>query len=138
MLSLLRLGCQQKDFLKSILNSHIQIFLSDSFGIEVNNTFMHSHVPSKTIPKFRSQKAKSIRVFRPKRCKNHTLRSLKRKFFGPLGLIWFTNQRGRGEEGILPWRGSSGGDPPLDPPPEKKLLLVLKTEKANNTIQLLR
>ena len=48
----------------------------------------------------------------------------KRIFFGPLGLIWFTNQGGR--------------SPPLDPPLKKKLLLVLKTVKPNITFQLLR
>ena len=40
MLSLLRLECQQKDFLKSTLNLHIT--LSFLFGIEMTNTFMHS------------------------------------------------------------------------------------------------
>ena len=54
MLSLLELARQRKDFfMKPISNWHIRIFLIYSFGIETTNTFMHSRIPSKTIPEFR-------------------------------------------------------------------------------------
>ena len=51
---------------------HIFLFLSYSFGIATINTFIHSLVPSKTIPDSRPKWAKSIPVFRPKRRKNPT------------------------------------------------------------------
>ena len=49
------------------------LFLSYSFGIEIANTFMHPRIPSKTIPEFRRQLAKSIRISGPKRSKTRTL-----------------------------------------------------------------
>ena len=51
----------------------IFLFLAYSFGIETINTFIHSVVPSKTIPDSRPKWAKCIPVFRPKRRKNPTL-----------------------------------------------------------------
>ena len=50
----------------------IVFFLSYLFGIETINTFIHSVVPSKTIPDSRPKWAKCIPVFRPKRHKNPT------------------------------------------------------------------
>ena len=58
MLSLLRLERKQKNS-SNPFRIRIFLFLSYSFGIETTNTFIHSVVPSKTIP-----------VFRPKRPKN--------------------------------------------------------------------
>ena len=46
------------------------LFLSYSFGIETINTFIHSVVPSKTIPDSRPKWAKCIAFFRPKRRNN--------------------------------------------------------------------
>ena len=46
--------------------------LHNSFGIETINTFIHSLVPSKTIPDSRPKWAKSIPVLRLKRRKNPT------------------------------------------------------------------
>ena len=45
-------------------------FLAYSFGIETINTFIHSVVPTKTIPNSRPKWAKCIAVFRPKPRKN--------------------------------------------------------------------
>ena len=69
MLSLLRLERKQK-----IIQFQIRIFLflSYSFGIETINTFIHSLVPSKTIPDSRPKWAKCIPVSRPKQRKNPT------------------------------------------------------------------
>ena len=51
----------------------IFLFLSYSFGIETIDTFIHSVVPSKTLPDSRPKWITSISVFRPKRCENYTL-----------------------------------------------------------------
>ena len=74
LLSLVRLKPQQKDFLKSISNSHITLS-SYSFGIDTLYTLIHNStgVPSQTISNPRPKWAKSIPIFRPKRCKNPTL-----------------------------------------------------------------
>ena len=76
MLVLLKLERKQKkNSLNSFRfsNSHISLSLiSYSFGIETINTFIHSVVPSKTIPDSRPKWAKCILVFRPKRPKNPT------------------------------------------------------------------
>ena len=60
-----RLGRQQKDF------EFAYISLSQSFRIEMTNTFIHSHYSS--LPDSRPKRAKSLAVFRPKQHKNHTL-----------------------------------------------------------------
>ena len=52
MLSLLRLERKQKNY-SNPFRIRIFLFLSYSFGIETINTFIHSVVPSKTIPDFR-------------------------------------------------------------------------------------
>ena len=52
MLSLLRLECKQKNS-SNPFRIRIFLFLSYSFGIETINTFIHSVVPSKTIPDVR-------------------------------------------------------------------------------------
>ena len=71
MLSLLRLERKQKNY-SNLFRIRIFLFLSYSFGIETINTFIHSVVPSKTIPDSRPNWAKFIPVFRPKRRKNPT------------------------------------------------------------------
>ena len=71
MLSLLRLERKQKNS-SNPFRIRIFLFLSYSFGIETINTFIHSVVPSKTIPDSRPKWAKCIPVFRPKRRQNHT------------------------------------------------------------------
>ena len=72
MLSLLRLERKQTNS-SNLFRIRIFLFLSYSFGIETINTFIHSVVPSKTIPDSRPKWAKCIRpVFRPKRRKNPT------------------------------------------------------------------
>ena len=71
MLSLLRLERKQKNS-SNPFRIRIFLFLSYSFGIETINTFIHSVVPSKTIPDSRPKWAKCIPVFRPKRRKNPT------------------------------------------------------------------
>ena len=50
----------------------IFLFLANSFGIKTINTYIHSVVPSKTIPDSRPKWAKCIPVFRPKWRKNPT------------------------------------------------------------------
>ena len=50
----------------------IFLLLSNSFRIETINTFIHSVVPSKTIPDSRPKWTKCITVFRPNRRKNPT------------------------------------------------------------------
>ena len=71
MLSLLRLERKQKNS-SNPFGICIFLFLSYSFGIETINTFIHSVVPSKTIPDSRPKWAKCVPVFRPKRRKNPT------------------------------------------------------------------
>ena len=71
MLSLLRLECKQKNSSNPFW-IRILLFLSYSFGIETINTFIHSVVPSKTIPASRPKYEKCISVFRPKQGKNPT------------------------------------------------------------------
>ena len=71
MLSLLRLERKQKNY-SNPFRIRIFLFLSYSFGIETINTFIHSVVPSKTIPDSRPKWTKCILVFRPKRLKNPT------------------------------------------------------------------
>ena len=69
MLSLLRLERKQTNS-SNLFRIRIFLFLSYSFGIETINTFIHSVVPSKTIPGSRPKWAKCIPVFRPKRRRN--------------------------------------------------------------------
>ena len=69
MLSLLRLECRQKTY-SNPFGICILLFVSYSLGTETINTFMHSIVPSKTIPNSRPKWAKCIPVFRPKQRKN--------------------------------------------------------------------
>ena len=67
---LLRLERQQKDFLKSISNSHIRVsfFLSYSLGIETTTTSIHKRSSFVNHTRFgRSEWAKSIPVFKPTR-----------------------------------------------------------------------
>ena len=71
MLSLLRLERKSKNSWNPF-RIRIFLFLSYSFGIETINTFIHSVVPSKTIPDSRPKWAKCVPVFRPKRRKNPT------------------------------------------------------------------
>ena len=69
-----RLERQQKDFLKAISNSHINLsfFL---FVNETTNTFIHSRSSLENHTRFHTKlkRVKSIPVFRPKRRKNHTI-----------------------------------------------------------------
>ena len=58
---LLRLEHKQKNS-SNTFRIRIFLFLSYSFGIETINTFIHSVVPSKTIPDSRPKWAKSIPV----------------------------------------------------------------------------
>ena len=53
--------------------THIFLYRTYSFGIEMIPCLYTPLVPSKTIPNFRQKWAKCIPVFRPKRTKNHTL-----------------------------------------------------------------
>ena len=70
MLTLLRLKCKQKKFLKFVSNSHISLsFLLIWNWDDVRSS---SVVPSKTIPDSRPKWAKRIPIFRPKRRKNPT------------------------------------------------------------------
>ena len=71
MLSLLRLERKRKHS-SNPFRIRIFLFLSYSFRTEVINTFIHSVVPSKTIPGARPKWAKCIPVFIPKRRKNPT------------------------------------------------------------------
>ena len=75
MSSLLRLGHQQKDFLKSVLNFHhlVLLFLSYSFGVQMTNTFIHSQSSLVNHTQFQTKRAKSIPVFTPKQCENDIL-----------------------------------------------------------------
>ena len=75
MSSLLRLGHQQKDFLKSVLNFHhlVLLFLSYSFGVQMTNTFIHSQSSLVNHTQFQTKRAKSIPVFTPKQCENGIL-----------------------------------------------------------------
>ena len=57
---LLRLEQQQKKVSGNTFRIRIFLFLSYSFGIVTINTFIHSVVPSKTIPDSRPKWAKSI------------------------------------------------------------------------------
>ena len=59
MLSLLRLESKHKNY-SNPLRIRIFLFLSFSFGIEMINTFIHSVVPSKTIPAFRPKRPKTL------------------------------------------------------------------------------
>ena len=61
MSSLLRLDRKQKNS-STLFRIRIVFLLSYSFGIETINTFIHSVVPSKTIPDSRPKWAKSIPV----------------------------------------------------------------------------
>ena len=88
MVSLLRLERKQNYYSKPF-RIRIFLFLSYSFGIETISTFIHSVVPSKTIPDFRPKWAKSVTVFRPKRAKTlpdgaaHTYMAYIRKYPPP-------------------------------------------------------
>ena len=88
MVSLLRLERKQNCYSKPF-RIRIFLFLSYSFGIETISTFIHSVVPSKTIPDFRPKWAKSVTVFRPKRAKTlpdgaaHTYMAYIRKYPPP-------------------------------------------------------
>ena len=62
MLSLLRLERKQKRF-SNPFRIRIFLFLAYSFGIETINTFIHSVVPSKTIPYSRPKWTKCIPAF---------------------------------------------------------------------------
>ena len=68
MLSLLSRQSANKNY-SNPFRIRIFLLLSYSFGIETINTFIHSVVPSKTIPDSRPIWAKCIPVFRPKRRK---------------------------------------------------------------------
>ena len=70
MLSLIRLECKPKKNSSNPTGIRILFFLSYSFGIETISTFIHSLVPSKTIPDSKPKWAKCIPVFRPKQRKN--------------------------------------------------------------------
>ena len=74
MSSLLRLKRKQKDFLKSIFEFALLLFLSYSFGVEKPNMFIHSRslVPSKTISDSRPKWVQPLPVFEPKRRKDPT------------------------------------------------------------------
>ena len=73
----LGLGCKSRTWYSNPVRIRIFLFLSHSFGFETINTFIHSEVPSKTIPYSKRKWAKSsnrllakcIPVFRPKRRK---------------------------------------------------------------------
>ena len=65
MLSLLSRQSANKNY-SNPFRIRIFLFLAYSFGIETINTFIHSVVPSKTIPDSRPIWAKCIHVFRPK------------------------------------------------------------------------
>ena len=65
MLSLLSRQSASKNY-SNPFRIRIFLFLAYSFGIETINTFIHSVVPSKTIPDSRPIWAKCIHVFRPK------------------------------------------------------------------------
>ena len=71
MLSLLSRQSANKNY-SNPFRIRIFLFLAYSFGIETINTFIHSVVPSKTIPDSRPIWAKCIPVFRPKRRKTPT------------------------------------------------------------------
>ena len=71
MLSLLSRQSANKNY-SNPFRIRIFLFLAYSFGIDTINTFVHSVVPSKTIPDSRPIWAKCIPVFRPKRRKNPT------------------------------------------------------------------
>ena len=71
MLSLIRWRRKHKNY-STLFGIRIFLLLSFSFGIETMKMFIHSVVPSNTIPDSRPKWAKSIPVFRPKRHKNHT------------------------------------------------------------------
>ena len=58
MSSLIRLECQQKDFLKSILRSVTLLFLFYSFGIETTNTFMNSCSSPENQTRFQTKMSK--------------------------------------------------------------------------------
>ena len=68
MLSLLSRQSANKNY-SNPFRIRIFLFLAYSFGIVTVNTFIHSVVPSKTIPDSRPIWAKCIPVFRPKRRK---------------------------------------------------------------------
>ena len=90
MVSLLRLERKQNYYSKPF-RIRIFLFLSYSSGIETISTFIHSVVPSKTIPDSRPKWAKSVTVFRPKRAKTlldgaaHTYMAYIRKYPPPPG-----------------------------------------------------
>ena len=63
---------EQTENYSNAFQIHIFLFFSYSFGIETINTFIHSVVPSKTIPNSRPKWAKCVPIFRPKRHKNPT------------------------------------------------------------------
>ena len=73
----LGLGCKSRTWYSNPVRIRIFLFLSHSFGFETINTFIHSEVPSKTIPYSKRKRAKSSNrllakctpVFRPKRRK---------------------------------------------------------------------
>ena len=73
MSSLLRLGHQQKDFLKSVLNFHhlVLLFLSYSFGVQNNDKYIHtlSKFPRKPYP-IPDQKSKVYTRFYTKTMRN--------------------------------------------------------------------
>ena len=71
MLSLLSRQSANKNY-SNPFRIRIFLFLAYSFGIETINTFIHSVVPSKTIPDSRPIWAKCKPVFRPKRRKTPT------------------------------------------------------------------
>ena len=67
-----QIRAQKKKNYSNPFGIRIFLFLSYSFGIETINKFIHTVVPSKTIPDSRRKWAKCIPVFRPKRRKNPT------------------------------------------------------------------
>ena len=96
----LGLGCKSRTWYSNPFRIRIFLFLSHSFGFETINTFIHSEVPSKTIPYSKRKWAKSsnrllakcIPVFRPKRRKTlpngaaHTYMACIREYPPPPGL----------------------------------------------------
>ena len=71
----LAVRAQTKNY-SNLFRIRIFLFLSYSFGIETINTFMHSVVPSKTIPDSRPKWAKCTPAFRPKRRKKPPAKTL--------------------------------------------------------------
>ena len=73
MSSLLRLNVQQKDFLKSISNSHITLSFLFSWNSETTNTSIHHRSSFVNYTRFQTRSEQSVySFFRPKQSKNPT------------------------------------------------------------------